>query len=99
MIQSLTPEQRELLSNCHDYCYKSKFPGSNGIIEGGGFLSALVNLVDTARENPELFQGTQAKREKDIVEFILSHHNPIDEDWEDDFEEFLFPQEDFDGDV
>lgn len=95
MLQINTVEQRQLLSKCEQFAYLCKFPISNGIREGEGFLSALVNLVDTARENPDKFNGIQAEREKEIVEFIISHYNPqLDPDQEDDFEEFLFPQGD-----
>ena len=39
-----------------------------------GILSALVNLVDTARENPSKFQGgMQHEREAEIASFLFAH--------------------------
>lgn len=40
---------------------------------GTGLLSALVNLVDTARENPDKFVGQQWQREIEITEFLFGH--------------------------
>lgn len=49
--------------------------------EKANFLSALVNLVDTAIEHPALFRRdeagmmTQEHREVAIMNFILAHQN------------------------
>lgn len=52
-------------------------------INGMDFLSALVNLVDTARENPKMFNYDDAgnrivfqrDREVEIMNFLLRHQN------------------------
>jgi hypothetical protein len=42
--------------------------------EGSGFLSALVNLVDTVIDGGLPRSGSQREREKAYIEFLLSHN-------------------------
>ena len=38
-----------------------------------GILSALINAIDTIQEGNLKLTGTQAERERQLVEFILAH--------------------------
>jgi hypothetical protein len=69
----MTNERKKLLKKLVEYAQADM----NGECdEGTGFLSAMVNLVDTAREEPERFgRRAQVYREEEIVLFILSHNS------------------------
>lgn len=71
----LTQLQKDLISDLRKYADDSRHPLINNIGESEGILSALVNLVDTARDFPEMFtERPQGKRERVIVDFLLSHN-------------------------
>ncbi len=76
MICDNTSLELELISTLHRYCARSVEPHE----EGTSILSALVNLVDTAREQPKMFNSavngrrlTQLEREEQVVLFLKAH--------------------------
>lgn len=74
----MTDRQRILLTALRDYAQNS-LDGKCNEEEGGTLLSALINAVDTVKENglPELFDRNltpcQGFREQALVEFICNH--------------------------
>lgn len=68
--------RRRLLGHLLNYAFRSQEDQLDNCRQDEGLLSALVNLVDTVRDNPNHFNGSnaQASREQAIVEFLLAHH-------------------------
>lgn len=76
MICDNTSLELELIGTLSRYCARSVEPHE----EGTSILSALVNLVDTAREQPKMFNSavngrrlTQLEREEQVVLFLKAH--------------------------
>ena len=72
----MSPEQLQVITSLRNYC-NDTLEGKTDDCDNPGVLSALVNTVDTAMENPDhpMRQGLQVQREIAVVDFILCHIN------------------------